>query len=85
MSWSFSKKGKAKEVEASLEREGQVAKVGRNGFEEKAIDLCVELGVQAVKHASIDEGKQVEVQAYGHHNDDGTGSVYVKVEIGEAV
>lgn len=84
MSFRVSKSGQASDVEAGLEREGEVGKHGRNGFEQRAIDLGVELGVKAMKHASIDR-KDAEVTVSGHYADDGTGGFSVAVRISNPV
>lgn len=84
MSFRVAVKGRAKDVEAQLEREGEVAKHGRNGFEQKAIDLGVALGVAAMKHASIDQ-KNGDVVVSGHYDEAGIGGFTVAVAISQPV
>lgn len=85
MSFSVSKRGKAAEVEGGLEMAGNAAKAGRNGFETKAIDLAVALGVEAVRHASVDADKVASVSASGHYGEDGIGGFTVNVSISQQV
>jgi hypothetical protein len=88
MSFSVSCSGKAKDVEAHLERKGEEAKPGRTGFEQKMIDLGVAFGVAAVKHASADVDmatgahKTAGISISGHIGEDGCGSVSISLGIG---
>jgi hypothetical protein len=89
MSFSVSKSGKAAEVEAGLEMAAEVAKTGRNGFEQKAIDQLAAAGVALMKHASIDVDaatgahKQASVSISGHYDEHGCGSVSLSVYISQ--
>lgn len=89
MSFNVRSSGKAKDVEAGLERAGEGQKAGRNGFEQKAIDLIVEAGTKAVKHASVDDDaatgahKSATVEGSGHFDAQGVGSFRFEVQIGQ--
>lgn len=85
MSFSVSKSGKPHEVESQLELAGEQAKPGRNGIEQRAIDLGVALGIAAMKHVSIDQHKTAGVSIAGHIGEDGTGSWQVSVNVAHAV
>lgn len=89
MSFSVSKSGTAAEVEAGLERAAEVAKAGRNAFEQKAIDELAKAGVALMKHASIDVDaatgahKTASVSISGHYDEHGVGGVSVSISIGQ--
>lgn len=84
MSWSIRSTGEAKHAHADFEREANKVLHGRNGFEQTAIRACIPVVETTTKHAALTE-LHASVEAYGHHNEDGSGGVDLRVSLHQHV
>jgi len=80
MSWNISYTGPAKHTPSVHEKEVERVSYGRNGHEQTAMRATVPLVEALVKHAHLTE-LHATIAASGHHSDDGTGFVTLRVDV----